>query len=99
MDFLISDENLVLGGSAVMVLALIAALVTSKRRTGLVLTPVTFFFIFACVHALFGRYAAAVLTDKYSFISPATLGPFINQSFLIICAGLTCCLLGYILFP
>src|SRR5580704_790964 len=99
MGFRISDQTEVIAASIVMILALIAALVVSKRRTGLLLTPVTVFFLFASVHVLFGRYAASVLTDKYSFASRAALGPFIDQSFLIISTGLTCCLLGYTVFP
>jgi len=99
LGLIISDESLVWTATVLMSLTLIAALVASKRRTGLVLTPVTFFFLFAFVHALFGRYAAAVLTDKYTFVSPATLGPFVNQSFLIISTGLTCCFLGYLWMP
>ena len=99
MNFFISDETEVLGATILMTLALIAALVTSKRRTGLLLTPVTVFFLFAFVHVVFGRYAAAVLTDEYSFVSRAALGPFLDQSFLVISTGLTCCLLGFTLFP
>ena len=99
MNFFISDESEVLGATILMTLALIAALVTSKRRTGLLLTPVTVFFLFAFVHVLFGRYAAAVLTDEYSFVSRVALGPFLDQSFLVISTGLTCCLLGFTLFP
>ena len=99
LGIIIPDETLVILASALMTVALIAALIASRRRTGLVLTPVTFFFMFAFVHALFGRYAAASLADMYSFVGPATLAPFIDQSFLIISVGLTCCLLGYVIFP
>jgi len=99
MDFLISDQIEVLGATIVMTLALVAALLASKRRTGMILTPVTVFFLFACAHVVFGRYAAAVLTDQYSFVSRAALGPFLDQSFLVISTGLTCCLLGFAMFP
>jgi oligosaccharide repeat unit polymerase len=99
MNFFVSDESLVLAATILMALAMIAALVTSKRRTGLLLTPVTVFFLFASIHVVFGRYAAAVLTDEYSFVSRAALGPFLDQSFLVISTGLTCCLLGFTLFP
>ena len=99
LGFAISDEALLIAASIVMTLALIGALAVSKRRTGLLLTPVTFFFIFGFAHALFARYAASLIADKYNFVGPATLEPFLNQSFLIISVGLTCCLLGYVLFP
>ncbi|HEY1758328.1 MAG TPA: O-antigen polymerase [Bryobacteraceae bacterium] len=99
LGIIIPDESLIVGITIIMSLALVAALAASKRRTGLLLTPVTCFLIFAFVHVLFGRYAAASLTDKYSFVGPATLEPFIDKSFLIISSGLTCCLLGYVLFP
>jgi hypothetical protein len=99
LGIIISDESLIVAITIVMSLALVAALAASKRRTGLLFTPVTCFLIFAFVHVLFGRYEAASLTDKYDFVGPATLEPFIDKSFLIISTGLTCCLLGYVLFP
>jgi hypothetical protein len=99
LGIIISDETLIVAITIVMSLALVAALVASKRRTGLLFTPVTCFLIFAFIHVLFGRYAASFLVEKYSFVGPATLEPFINKSFLIISTGLTCCLLGYVLFP
>src|ERR1043166_4577721 len=99
LGFSISDEFLTAIVTVVMSLALIAALVCSKRRTGLVLTPVTAFLLFAFVHSLFSRYAATLLAPRYSFFGPATIEPFINQSFLIISTGVTCCLLGYVFVP
>jgi oligosaccharide repeat unit polymerase len=99
LGFIISDGALLVAASVVMTLALTGALAASKHRTGLLLTPVTFFFIFTFAHALFARYAASLIADKYSFVGPATLEPFLNQSFLIIALGLTSCLLGYVLFP
>jgi hypothetical protein len=96
---IISDEALVLGLSILMGVVLCMALAVSKRRTGLLLNPVTFFFLFAFVHVLFGRYAALLLVSRYSFVGPATLEPFVNQAFLIIATGLTCCLAGYVLIP
>ena len=59
LGIIIPDETLVILASALMTVALIAALIASRRRTGLVLTPVTFFFMFAFVHALFGRSGTA----------------------------------------
>jgi hypothetical protein len=97
--FAISNDSLALGMGVVMTLALVAALVASKRRTGLLLTPVTFFFIFIFVHALFGRYAASVLAAKYTFVNPAALEPFLDQSFIIISTGITSCLLAFLLIP
>jgi oligosaccharide repeat unit polymerase len=99
MDLFISDQGQVLAASILMTIAMMAALVASKRRTGMLLTPVTVFFLFACAHVVFGRYAAAVLTDQYSFVSRAALGPFLDQSFLVISTGLTCCLVSFTLFP
>lgn len=96
---IISDESLVLGISGIMSLSLIAALLASKRRTGRVLTPVTFFFVFAFFHALFALYSAQVLSSRYAFVGPATLEPFVNESFEIIATGLTCCLVSYVLIP
>jgi oligosaccharide repeat unit polymerase len=99
LGLIVPDETLIIAIGVVMTLALIAALVTSKRRTGLLLTPVTFFFLFAYVHVLFARFAAASIIDRYTFVGPATLDPFLNQAFLIISLGLTCCLLGYSAVP
>jgi len=95
----ISNEGIALAMSLLLTLALAAALLTSKRRTGLTFTPVTFFFIFAFAHALFGRYAAAILAARYTFINPAALDPFLDRSFLIIATGLTCCFAAFILVP
>jgi hypothetical protein len=97
--FSISDDSLALGMGVLMTLALVAALLVSKRRTGLLLTPVTFFFIFAYVHALFGRYAASVLAAKYTFVNAAALDPFLDQSFMIISTGISCCFLAFVLIP
>jgi oligosaccharide repeat unit polymerase len=99
LGIIISDESLIIAIIIAMSLALAGVLVASKRRTGLVFTPVTCFLLFAFVHVLFGRYEAASVTDKYSFVGPATLAPFVDKSFLIISTGLSCCLLGYLLFP
>jgi hypothetical protein len=99
LGIIISDESLIVAITIAMSLALVAALAASKRRTGLLFTPVTCFLIFAYVHVLFGRYAAASLTDKYDFVGPATMELFIDKSFLIISTGLACCLLAYVLFP
>ena len=94
---IISEGTFAIVMIAIMVAALTAALIVSRRRTGALLTPVTFFFIFGVIHAVFGRYAAAILTAKYAFVGAATFEPFINQSFLIISIGLTCCLLAFCL--
>jgi hypothetical protein len=96
---IISEGTLVVAISIVMALELAAALAASKRRTGLVLTPVTFFFVYAVIHVLFGRYAALLLASKYTFVGPATFEPFVNQAFFIISTGLMCSLLAYLLVP
>ncbi len=95
----VSDEVLVIAISVILATCLIGALLVSRRRTDRLLTPVTFFFLFAFVHAFFAFYSARVLSSRYTFVGPATLDPFVNQSFLIIATGLTCCLLSYVLIP
>lgn len=85
--------------SVLLIIALAAAMFASRRKTGEVLTPVTFFFAFAVLHALFGRYSAEVLASKYTLVSPAALAPFLDQSFLIISTGLTACLATYVATP
>lgn len=98
LGFIISDETAVLASGIVLTLALVLALAASKRRTGSLLTPITVFLVFAYVHVLFGRYTA-FLTTRYTFLGPATLEPFINQSFFIVATGLTCCCVSYAVMP
>jgi oligosaccharide repeat unit polymerase len=98
LGFSIAPEALSIAAGTVLLLALAAALAASKRRTGLFLTPVTLFFIFAVAHAFFGRYIAFI-TTKYTSVGPDTLEPFINQSFSIISTGLVFCFLTYALLP
>lgn len=90
----LSDETLFLIATTVLILSLLVALVASKRRTGLALTPITVFFLFAVVHALFGWYTG-FLTARYTSVGPATLEPFIYRSFLVLATGLICCLLTF----
>ncbi len=94
----IPDEVLFVGATLALSVGLILALLASKRKTGLVVTPVTLFFVFAYLHAVFARYTA-FLTTKYTFIGAATLEAFINESFLIVSTGLTCCFVTYAILP
>jgi len=84
--------------TVLLVLGLAGTLTITKRRTGLMITPVTLFFSFATVHAISGRYTA-FLTARFTFVNEGTLEPFVNQSFCIISVGLICCFVTYMLVP